>query len=147
MIKGSQSLNGTFYQITGFNISGPKISQEEWKSWRRRLDDVKAICKNNSATQIQLQQAEEEIRLAICDITSRVYTKKTGKEKSTHNLGEAKIRSMLLESGIESGLVDRISRTFTTTDESHHVVEDYEANRQRIMRYHSWVYELASNLK
>lgn len=146
LIKGAQSINGIYYEMTGFNVLGPNLSIEEWKAWHRRLQDVKAICNNTSSTQIQLQQAEEEIRLAICDIASKVYYKKTGKMKSSHSLNETKIRNMLIESGIESGLVDRISQTFTTTDDSHHSGESYSANRERIRHYHSWVHELAKEL-
>jgi ABC-type sulfate/molybdate transport systems ATPase subunit len=146
LIQGCQSLNGVYYQMTGFNKTGPQLKVESWKAWRRRLQEVNAICSNISATQVQLQQAEEEIRLAICDISSCVYTKKTGKIKSAHDLNEAKIRSMLLESGIETRLIDRISQTFTTTDESHHTGENYVPNKQRIKQYHSWAHELANEL-
>ena len=146
LIKGCQSLNGIYYHMTGFDKTGPHIEEEVWKTWKRRLQDVNSICSASSASQIQLQQAEEEIRLAICDIASRVYKKKTGKIKRAHDLNDAKIRSMLLESGIESGLVDRIGQTFVTTDDSHHTGEEYVANKQRIMQYYSWTYDLANKL-
>jgi hypothetical protein len=51
-----------------------------------------------------------------------------------------------IKSNVEKGLVDRICQTFTTTDDSHHSEEAYQADRQRILRYHSWVYELAKEL-
>jgi len=65
---------------------------------------------------------------------------------TAHNLNKAKVRSILIESGIEKGLVDRMCQTFTTTDDSHHPGDGYVADKQRIMRYHSWVHELAKEL-
>ena len=141
--KGNQSLNGIYYEMTGFDIYGPKISSKMWVSWKRRLEDVNAICSDTSSSLVKLQQAEEEIRLAVCDIASRIYKEKTGKEKSSHDLNEGKVRSMLLASGVPSGLIDRICQTFSTTDDSHHSGESYVPNRERICHYHSWVHELA----
>ena len=53
---------------------------------------------------------------------------------------------MLLECGVEAGLVDRITQTFETTDDAHHAPEDDEVQRKRIRRYHAWLHELAQLL-
>ena len=53
---------------------------------------------------------------------------------------------MLIECGIENGLVDRITQTFETTDDAHHAPVEYVAHRQKIQRYHGWAHELSKFL-
>lgn len=144
--KGNESINGIHYEITGYSQQGPHISPIVWKEWRRRLDDVIAICNNPNASKIQLQQAEQEIRLSVSEIACRIYEKKTGKCKNASKMNERSVRKLLLESGVRQDLVDKIGQTFTTTDDSHHAPENYDAVRQRIKQYHSWVHELSRHM-
>ncbi|MDH5646008.1 MAG: AAA family ATPase [Candidatus Heimdallarchaeota archaeon] len=146
MKKGMESINGIYYELTGYSKNGPHIKETEWKEWKRRLSDVQAICSNNDATELDLQRAEEEIRLAITQITSRLFTIHTGKEKNASNLNENKVRQALLACGIEENLIDRIGQTFVTVDDAHHTSINYGAKRERILRYHSWVTELGNKL-
>jgi len=99
-----------------------------------------------NAGSVKLQQAEEEIRIVIAELASELYLKKKGGRKSPHDLNSTKVRKMLLECGVEAGLVDRITQTFETTDDAHHAPADYAAQRERIRRYHAWVHELAQLL-
>lgn len=102
-----------------------------------------AIVKDQTATSVKLQQAEEEIRIVNAELTSELYFKIKGVRKKPHDLNSIKVRKMLVECGIDSSLVDRITQTFETTDDAHHAPVDYTAHRQRIRRYHAWVHELA----
>jgi hypothetical protein len=143
---GCRSLNGWFYEFTGFTQIGPHISIVEWEKWRERLKGVKAIIEDPTADSIKLQQAEEEIRLAIADISSELYNKIKGVRKSPHDLNSTKVKNILTECGVETNLVDRIGQTFCTTDDSHHSAETYSPTRDRIKKYHSWTHELTKYL-
>lgn len=141
--SGCRTLNGLFYEITGYTEAGPCILEVPWEKWTERLKEVDAIVKDPNAGSIKLQQAEEEIRIVIAELTSNLYFKKKRCQKSPHDLNSSKVRTMLLECGVETGLVNRITQTFETTDDAHHASEDYAAQRERIRRYHSWANELA----
>lgn len=144
--SGCRTLNGWFYEITGYTKAGPCISEVPWEKWSERLKEVDATVKDHTAGSVKLQQAEEEIRIAIAELASELYLKKKRDRKSPHDLNSRKVRGMLLECGVEAGLVDRITQTFETTDDAHHAPADYAAQRERIRRYHAWVHELAQLL-
>jgi hypothetical protein len=135
-----------FYEITGYTKTGPCISEVPWEKWTERLKEVDAIVKDPNAGSVKLQQAEEEIRIVIAELASELYLKKKGVRKSPHNLNSTKVRKMLLECGVETDLVNRITQTFETTDDAHHAPVDYTVQRERIRRYHAWVHELAQLL-
>ena len=143
---GCRSMSGRYYEFTGYTMEGPNIEEMPWILWRNRLDDIDATLKNTSATTIKLQHAEEDIRIVCSEISCEIYYKKTGKKKSAHDVNSKKVRKMLIESGIKSGLIDRITMTYETTDDAHHAPLDYEAERQRIRKYHSWAHELAREI-
>lgn len=144
--SGCRTLNGLFYEITGYTKTGPCISEVPWEKWTERLKEVDAIVKDPNAGSVKLQQAEEEIRIVIAELASELYLKKKGVRKSPHNLNSTKVRKMLLECGVETDLVNRITQTFETTDDAHHALANYAVQRERIRRYHAWVYELAQLL-
>ena len=145
--SGCRTINGRFYEITGYTETGPHIAEIPWDRWTERLKEVDAIVKDPTATSVKLQQAEEEIRIVNAELTSELYFKIKGVRKNPHDLNSTKVRKMLVECGIENGLVDRITQTFETTDDAHHASVDYAAHRQRIQRYHAWAHELAKLLK
>ncbi|TEU12466.1 MAG: hypothetical protein E3J21_21050 [Anaerolineales bacterium] len=140
---GCRTLNGYFYEITGYTQAGPHIGQVSWVPWKARLDEVDAILKDPTATRIRLQTAEEEIRIVVAELAAEIYYRVKGERKPRHKLNSSKIRKMLIECGVEPKLVDRITQTFETTDDAHHAPEDYAAQKQRIRRYHAWSHELA----
>ena len=144
--SGCRTINGRFYEITGYTETGPHISEISWVNWAERLKEVDAIVKDQTATRGKLQQAEEEIRIVNAELTSELYFKIKGIRKKPHDLNSTKVRKMLVECGIDSTLVDRITQTFETTDDAHHAPVDYSAHRQRIRRYHAWAHELAKLL-
>ena len=140
--SGCRTINGRFYEITGYTEVGPHIIEIFWASWKERLKEVDAIIKDENATFVKLQHAEEEIRFVITELVAELYFKTKGVKKKPKDLNSTKVRKMLVECGIDSNLVDRITQTFETTDDAHHVTMDYAVNRQRIQRYHDWAHEL-----
>lgn len=144
--SGCRSINGWFYEIMGYTEAGPHISEIPWEQWKKRLDEVDAILKDPNASSIKLQQAEEEIRIVITEITSELYLKEKGDRKGPHNLNSSKVRKMLTECSVRADLVDRIVQTFQTTDDAHHAPGDYAPQKERLRQYYSWVYELAKLL-
>lgn len=144
--KGCRTINGYFYEITGYTKIGPHITEIPWDRWTERLKEVDAIVKDQTATSVKLQQAEEEIRIVNAELTSELYFKIKGARKKPNNLNSKKVRKMLVECGVNSSLVDRITQTFETTDDAHHDPIDYAAHRQRIRLYHAWAHELAQLL-
>ena len=144
--SGCRAINGRFYEITGYTEAGPHITEISWVKWTERLKEVDAIVKDQTATSVKLQQAEEEIRIVNAELTSELYFRIKGVRKKPHDLNSIKVRKMLVECGINSSLVDRITQTFETTDDAHHAPVNYTAHRQRIRRYHAWAHELAKLL-
>ncbi|MGI6296515.1 MAG: AAA family ATPase [Armatimonadota bacterium] len=142
-----RSLNGWYYEITGYSKEGPNINQVSWDEWSNRLSTVDAILKDNTADDRKLQQAEEEIRIAVGDITSQLYKKRTGVVKNPNKLNSKAVRKMLIECNVKPELVDKIVSTFGTTDDSHHDPNEYSPNRERIRCYHNWAHDLAQCLK
>ena len=141
--SGCRTINGRFYEITGYTETGPHIAEISWVKWTERLKEVDAIVKDQTATSVKLQQAEEEIRIVNAELTSELYFKIKRVRKKPHDLNSTKVRKILVECGIDSSLVDRITQTFETTDDAHHPSVDYTAHRQRIQRYYAWAHELA----
>jgi len=143
---GCRALNGWFYEITGYTQAGPHISSIAWEKWKERLKVVNAIVEDPESGTVKLQQAEEEIRIVVAELTSELYRKKKGIQKSPHSLNSAQVEKMLIECGVKTSLVNQIVQTFCTTDDSHHAPADYYPGRERIRRYHSWAHELAQLL-
>lgn len=110
------------------------------------MKEMDAILKDATASSVKLQQAEEEIRIVVAELTCELYCKVHGIRRRSSELNSAKTRGMLVECGVDNSLIDRVTMTFQTTDDAHHAPENYEANRQRIREYHSWAHELAQKL-
>jgi hypothetical protein len=140
--KGCRSINGRYYVFTGYTKEGPHIQEEQWATWNERLKEVDAICKDPNASDVKLQQAEMEIRIVCSEVACEIFLKEKGIQKKPHDLNAGKVRKMLLESSVESGLVDRIYQTFETTDDAHHAPANYSPNKERIKQYHSYAHEL-----
>ena len=142
-----RTINGWFYEITGYTKVGPHICPVPWTTSTARLQEVDAIVKDPTAGSVRLQQAEEEIRIVVAELASKLYERQRKTRISPHGLNSVKVRKMLVECGVELKLVDKIFRTFTTTDPAHHVPVGYSAQRERIRQYAGWVRELEQLLK
>jgi hypothetical protein len=102
---------------------------------------------------VRLQQAEEEIRIATCQLTAEIAKRNLGRDRSSHNLNSRDVRAILIEAGCTPALVDRVVATFGTTDDAHHAPKDYQPSAERIRQYHGtlldlkkWAAKLGSNL-
>ena len=140
--SGCRSISGTYYEITFYNQAGPHIREVTWEGWKQRLSEIDAILKDASANSVRIQQAEEEIRTVVSQVTSEIYQKVKGIPKDASKLNSGIARKALIESGVPSGLVDKVMQSFATTDDAHHAPSDYSANRQRIQRYYDSTWEL-----
>ena len=142
-----RSLNGWYYEITGYSKEGPHIIQCSWDEWSNRLNNVDATLKDTTADDRRLQQAEEEMRIVVGDLTVQLYKKVKGVSKNPNKLNSKDVNKLLTECGVDSKLVDKLVGTFGTTDDSHHDPTEYSPNRERIRCYHSWAHDLAKYLK
>jgi hypothetical protein len=141
-----RSLNGIRYEITGYTKEGPVIVSADWATIDQRLDEIRAIANDASADRIRLQHAEEEVRLAACQLAADVSTRLLKRPTRGHSLNGTKARTILVEAGCPLSLVDRVSGTFKTADDAHHV-GDYAAAAQRVRQYHGTLVELRNWLR
>ncbi len=137
-----EHLGGIYYEISGFVSDGPVIKEIAWAEPKHRLDIVLAIANDKTADQTRLQQAEQELRHAVHQLTSKLYWLVTGTDKSPHTLNAKSVRTILLTCGVESKLVANIHSMFITVDDAHHAGQHYAPNRERLRQYHSWSMEL-----
>ena len=140
--EGCRSLNGTRYHISAYTRDGPAIHSADWASVDQRLKEALSITKDPQASPVRLQQAEAEIRLAACQLTSQVAKAKLGRTAGAHSINSDKCRSILNEAGCDAALIDRVVATFATTDHAHHAPKDYVPNAERIRQYHGTLAEL-----
>lgn len=142
---GCRSLNGLHYEITGYTQDGPHLNVLEWMSVEQRLREADTIANDPNATSVRLQQAEEEIRLAACQITTEIAKVKLNRDTSPHNMNSRDVRAILNEAGYAAPLIDRVVATFGTTDDAHHTPKHYQPNAQRIRQYLGTLRELRSS--
>jgi hypothetical protein len=142
VVAGCRSLNGIRYHITGYTKDGPAIQLGDWASVDQRLREALAISKDPTATTVRLQQAEEEIRIAACQLTAEAAKSKLRRTTGAHNMNGDKARSILNEAGCPAPLVDRVIATFATTDPAHHAPNDYAPNAERVRQYHGTLIDL-----
>lgn len=139
---GCRTLNGMRYEITGYTKDGPRIRPVEWASLDQRLREAETIANDPDATDVRLQQAEEEIRIACCQLASDIAARKLGRTTSPHNMNAKDVRAILNEAGCAAALVDKVVATFGTVDDAHHAPKTYVANAQRVRQYLSTLREL-----
>lgn len=142
--QGCRTINGCFYEITGYTEAGPYIAEKSWVEWKQQLNDIDAVIKSNTDDSARLRQAEEDIRIVVTKLASELYFKAKQVRKKHHNLNSKKVRKMLIECGINNNLVNHITQTFGTTDDAHHDPKNYTAHRERLRNYYAWVCELAN---
>lgn len=130
--QGCRTLNGIHYEMTGYTKDGPNIAVVEWSPIDQRLREAEAIANDATATSVKLQQGEEEVRLAACQMASQVAKEKLGRATSAHKMNSKDVRGILVEAGVASDLVDQISATFVVADDAHHAPKNYAPNAQRI---------------
>lgn len=147
VVLGCRSLTGRRYHIAGYTQNGPSIAESSWASVDERLKEALSISNDSEATPVRLQQAEEELRIATCQLVADAAKSKLGRQVGAHGLNSTKSRSILTEAGCNAPLVDRVIATFNTTDDAHHAPKEYEPSRERIRQYHGTLSELRSWLR
>ena len=140
--EGLRSQNGSYYEITRYDARGPLVACLPWSKVEERLAVVDAIIKDPSATSTRLQQAEQEIRILVCELAASLYETVKEQRKNSNDLNAVKVRNILTECGVDSGLIDRIGQTFATTDDAHHAAPGYAPNRERMRQYYGYIGEL-----
>jgi AAA domain len=145
--NGCRSINGWMYEITGYNQSGPHISEKPWAVVQERFNEIDAILNDQAADNVRLQHAEEEIRILACELTAQMMKQVHGKNTSPHTLNASRVRSLLITCSVDQRLVDRVGQTFSTTDDAHHAPSDYTPHRPRIQQYSTYLKELYQVLK
>ena len=139
---GCRAINGIRYRITGYTREGPHIVSVEWATVDQRLREVQSIVSDPKALPVRLQQAEEEVRIAICQLTGEIAKKKLRRDRSPHSMNSKDVRALLIEAGCPPSLVDRVFATFATTDDAHHTPKDYQPSAERIRQYHGTLLDL-----
>jgi LmbE family N-acetylglucosaminyl deacetylase len=144
---GCRSLNGRRYHIGGYAQDGPSIAESAWAPVDERLKEALSIANDVEANSVRLQQAEEELRIAACQLVAEVASAKLGRKVGAHGLNSKKCRTILSDAGCETPLTDRVVASFGTTDDAHHAPKDYEPSRERIRQYHGALCELRNWLQ
>lgn len=137
-----RTLNGFEYEINGYTKDGPHIKIVEWSPVEQRLKEAETIANDPDASTVRLQQAEEEIRLATCQIASDLARSRLNRDRSPHSMNSKDVRAILNESGVLSNLTDRVISAFGTTDDAHHAPKNYQPNAERIRQYSGALREL-----
>jgi hypothetical protein len=130
--RGCRTLNGLHYEINGYTQEGPHLVVMQWAPVEQRIREAEAIANDPSVTTVGLQQAEEEIRLAACQIASEIAKKKLGRDTSPHNMTSKDVRAILTEAGYQAKLIDSVDAAFGSADDAHHTPKLYQPNIQRI---------------
>lgn len=139
---GCRCLNGHRYDILGYTQAGPNIVEVEWETLDKRLREIITIASDTNATAVRLQQAEQEVRIAIGQLAVTVLKKVLGETRSSHNLNGQTVREILNRCSCPPKLVDNIVASFETTDDAHHASPKYQPNAERLRQYHSYLIEL-----
>jgi DNA repair exonuclease SbcCD ATPase subunit len=140
-------LNGICYHITGYTVEGPHIAEVPWAEAKHRLNVIDGILKNPHAGPVELQQAEEEIRLVINQLAGELNIKKFGTVINTKNMTPDKVQKTLLACGVEKGVTTKLVAAFGTVDPAHHSQADYAPSKERIREYYGRATNLAETVK
>jgi NACalpha-BTF3-like transcription factor len=146
---GCRTLNGLHYEITGYTREGPHLASVEWASVEQRLREADTIANDPTANTVRLQQAEEEIRLAACQIASDTAKSKLKRDTSPNNMNSGDVRAILNQAGCEAKMIDKVIAAYGTSDDAHHTPtpKSYQPNAQRIRQNVMTLRELLKSLK
>lgn len=139
---GCRAIGGRRFQITGYDKLGPQITEMAWMPIDDRLKGILRTAKDLTTTPLQLQQAEEDVRIAVADVTADAAKRKLKRQRNASSLNRKDVRSLLTEMACPTALSDRVVASFGTTDDAHHVPDDYQPNRERLLGYHGMLCEL-----
>jgi hypothetical protein len=132
---GCRTINGFHYEITGYTQDGPHLTLVQWAQVQERLREATTITNDPRATSVRLQQAEEELRIACCQIASQIASHKLKRNTSPHNLNGKDVRAILNEAAYPSETVDKVLAIFGSADDAHHAPKEYQPNVHRIRQH------------
>ena len=131
---GCRSLNGVHYELTGYRKDGPVVAEREWCAIDHRIGEAESIAADAGATSDRLQQGEEELRLAACQLAARIARDKLSRVTSPHNMNASGVRAILNQAGAAPQLLDRVGQMFVAADDAHHAPKNYQPSAERIRR-------------
>ena len=140
--EGCQTLRGIRYEVSSYSKDGPQIIERTWMPIDERIKGILRVANDSSSSVLELQQAEADVRVAVCDVTASALKRKLNRSRDASKLNRKDTRALLSEMKCPPGLTDRIVASFGNTDDAHHAPTDYEPNRQRLRQYHSALMEL-----
>jgi hypothetical protein len=139
--------NGLYYEITGYNEEGPIIRSFPWVEPKQRLQTILAVLEDQSADSIRLQQAEEELRQILHQLTCTLFEGVKKQPKNPATLNAAKVRKILTECGIDLPLLNKVMAIFETLDDAHHAAPGYSPNRQKLRQYYDTAVRLSQTVE
>jgi hypothetical protein len=123
------------------------IAEVPWAEAKHRLNVIDGILKNPHAGPVELQQAEEEIRLVINQLAGELNFKKFGAVINTKNMTPDKVQKTLLACGVDKGVTTKLVAAFGTVDPAHHSQADYAPSKERIREYYGRATSLAETVR
>ncbi len=139
---GCQTVRGIRYTISGYGKDGPQLTERTWMPIDERIKSILQIANDGSCSVQELQRAEADVRVAVCDLTATAVKRKLSRHRDASTLNKKDVRTLLSEMKCPPGLTDRVAATFGNTDDAHHVPTEYEPNRDRIRQYHGALLDL-----
>lgn len=137
-----QALRGIRYSISGYSQDGPELVESAWMPIDDRMRNILRVGRDTSSSALDLQQAEADVRTAVCEITASAAKRKLKRDRDPSKLNKKDTRALLSDMKCPTGLADRVVATFVNTDDAHHVPTNYEPNRERILQYHGALVDL-----
>jgi hypothetical protein len=141
---GCQSLRGFRYRISGYTKNGPSLIELKWMGQEDRLYGLLAVGNKPTATPVELQQAEADVRTLACELAAEASAKILRKLRAASTMNGRDVRRTLIQAGCPDSIIDAIVSSFRTTDDAHHSPKSYYPSAQRIRQYHGSLLELSS---
>jgi len=118
--KSCRSINGMYYEIESYTLEGPKIQRCMWAAVDERLAEVKSFLNKPGLKRLDKQKIAEEFRLLYNELAADICKAKTGNVVNPDSLNSAKLRALLIQSGIDSTLTDSVFAAHTSVSNAHH---------------------------
>ncbi len=144
---GCADFNGLYYEITGYTEEGPVIQSFSWVEPKQRLQTILALIEDQTADSIRLQQAEEELRQVLNQLSCTLHEGVKGVPRNPATLNSEKVQKILTECGIATSLVNRVMLIFETLDDAHHAAPGYSPNRQKLRQYYETAMQLSQAIE
>lgn len=133
--KSCRTMNGYYYEIANYKISGPDIQARSWATVDERRAEILARINKSDVSEIDRQHAAEEFRLLFNDLAANIWSAKTNKsEGNVANYSNKKVRDILIQCGMDSPHVDQIIAAYVDLEDSHHK-QAYTVSSDKLHQY------------